>query len=473
MFPRESIGRAALGAALMGLLWTGCRDVLDIQVFTGPAGGSGGAGGHCVASYDNGLLHEGSLKPIGETGGTTTTTSTSGDAGAAQTPELPACSSFVNPVLVVGSDSVPPVLKQIGPSLAADELSPITVLYLETRSCAAIDALYGRTALEGTACYYAADGETDDSECGEIGARACTLGGLPVDVAVSDVFPETCDRAEDPAIEHRAGPIQAAVFLTTARSSQEAISWEAARASYDPESASIAPPWDDENLLFQRITASGTQRLIAEALDLDPNKLLRGVSFSSSSKLIAEVEAINDSGGADAERVLGIYDVSNADRRTKDGQVGFKVLAYQKQGAACAVKPDANGYDKANVRKGAYDLWSPLHFVRRKGTDSEKAATRVLDLILMDPKVTVSGVSRADVFTTWVTRSFVPECAMEWRREGEMSELLPHETSSCKNAFECTLQVNGTGACARCDEQSSACKSGSHCDFRFGYCEDN
>lgn len=476
MSSRESIGRAGrlapLAAAVTALMWTGCRDVLNIETFTGPQGGTGGD--DCIASYDNGLLQKGQLKAIGGAGGTTTTTSTSsGDAGGSETPALVACSSFVNPVLLYGSDSVPPILRQIGPSLAADELGPITVIYAEARSCEAVDALYDEKPLEGIGCYYAADGAVDDSECGEIGAQACALSGLPIDVAVSDVFPATCNRAEDPAFEHRAGPIQAAVFLTSAKSSQEAISWEAARASYDPASTEIAPPWEDENLLFQRITASGTQRLVATALGLDPNELMRGVSFSSSSKLIAEVEAIDAGGAEGAERVLGIYDVSNADRRTKDGQVGFKVLAYQKKGDACAVKPDANGYDKANVRNGTYDLWSPLHFVRRKGAGDEKAVTRVVDLVLMDPTVTVEGVSRADVFTTWVTRSFVPECAMEWERDGEMRPLKPHETSSCKNAFECTLHVNGPGACARCDDQSSTCPGGSHCDFRFGYCEDN
>ncbi len=168
---------------------------------------------------------------------------------------------------------------------------------------------------------------------------------------------------------------------------------------------------------------------------------------------------------------------------TRDGQTAFPVATSELQLAdgvsglvsmlSARGKPDANGYDKANVRNGTYDLWSPLHFVRRKGAGDEKAATRVLDLVLMDPTVTVEGVSRADVFTTWVTRSFVPECAMEWERDGEMRPLKPHETSSCKNAFECTLHVNGPGACARCDDQSSTCPGGSHCDFRFGYCEDN
>ncbi|MEZ4294576.1 MAG: hypothetical protein R3B70_06345 [Polyangiaceae bacterium] len=391
---------------------------------------------------------------------------------------LVSCASLPNPVLVYGSDSVPPILAKIGPRLAGDDASAITVVYAEDRSCPAVKAAIGGLAgsFNGAeiGCYYDGEPVSGEGECEEIGARPCALDGtMAADIGVSDVFPQTCGETVGGSVEHRKGPVQAAIFVTTARSSVQAISQKAAEAVYSPDSAEVAPPWDDEAYALQRIPGSGTQRLMATALGVDPDQLMRGKSLSSSSTLIGTIEGWNESlKGAEVDKVLGIYDVSNADRRTKDGKVGFRALAFKAEGADCGFLPDASGYDKAHVRDGQYPIWSPLHFVARKDSPRSKEIKRVLDLVLMDPVAAVVGVSRAEVFATWVSRSFVPECAMAVQRDSEMGALTP-TTPTCTCAFEAVLKVASAPGCKPCDESSSACDEGYHCDYRFGSCEPN
>lgn len=427
----------------------------------------------CVSGYDESLIHEGAMAPLeGGSAASTTSSAATGGSGGGE-PAMPLCSSFPNVVFVYGSDSVPPILQQIAPRLAAEELSPTTIVYAEARSCAAVDAVIDAKAPATTGCYYTADSEGDGSDCAEIGARECLLdGGQVPDIGVSDIYPETCNRAKSPDFSHRTGPIQASIFVTAMQSSMQSISREAARVTYDPMSQQIAPPWSNENHIFQRIRESGTQRLVATYLGLSPDELFRGMSFTSSSKLIGEIEAMSQElAKEEAAEVLGFYDVSNGDRRAKLGNAGWKPLALMADDG-CAYLPDESGFDKRSVRNGHYPLWSPLHFVTRNGAPNEKLVKRVADLILMDPNVSVEGVSRADVFATWVTRSFVPECAMTVARESEMGPLLEVEPT-CVCAFEDILKIAPPGACPVCDDTGAGCPEGYHCDFRFNYCERN
>lgn len=475
---RPLMVRCTLAAAAIGPLAVGCQDIWDIGPFD-PALPSTSTP---CQSYDNAanisigtptsIPNTGSDAPASD-GGMTSSNETEEADGGTPVP----CSALPHPIFIVGSDSVPPILEKIGPALA--EEGTATLVYVEKRSCAAVEAVYATPTLTGTACFYSKD-KASEGACANFGASECSLEGSlfapgPIaDIGVSDVFPETCGKDSSPHVEHRPGPVQAAIFVTTARSSQEVISWEAAKAIYDPASDQVASPWTDLSFVSQRITESGTQRLVATLLGLDPDTLMNGVSFTSSSNLISGIEQLNESAPeGDVDKVLGIYDVSNRDRRWKSGESGFETLAFQASDSKCGYKPDVNGFDKANVRNGRYVLWSPLHFVRRTDGDEEhmNSVTRVLDLILMDPKTSIDGVTKYEVFVTWVNRGFVPDCAMQVQRDSEMGELST-QTTTCTCAFERALMLNDTAGCGHvCNEIAPDCPARSHCDFRFGSCE--
>src|SRR5205814_1125309 len=114
----------------------------------------------------------------------------------------------------------------------------------------------------------------------------------------------------------------------------------------------------DPTVIFQRTGGSGTQNMIATAINVPAAKWQPSTNTNSSSDLIfAAITGAATAGKANA--AIGILSTDYMDLHRDT----VKELAYQHTGQSCGYLPDsdANAFDKANVRDGHYMIWGPLH----------------------------------------------------------------------------------------------------------------
>src|SRR5262249_54707045 len=154
-------------------------------------------------------------------------------------------------------------------------------------------------------------------------AQTCQVvaPGVPIDVAVSDVFSDTCDSSYklSSTIDDFPGPIQAMTFVVPNGSMQESISAEAAYFIYGFGADSGADPWTNPMFLFQRGGGSGTQQMIARGIKV-PAAAWQGTLATSSDDMKNKVSL-----SMQPENTLGILAADVA----QDNQAQVKMLAYQ------------------------------------------------------------------------------------------------------------------------------------------------
>lgn len=126
--------------------------------------------------------------------------------GAAATVARPAlagpCAGLPNPVYITGSSAVKPLLASLATVLAG-ATPPVTIIYKGAGSCAGIDAFFGDLPITGAGLSY---WDTSAEQKCDV-----DVAGVPVDVAVSDVFATTCNAsyALTNTINDFQGPVQA------------------------------------------------------------------------------------------------------------------------------------------------------------------------------------------------------------------------------------------------------------------------
>lgn len=338
---------------------------------------------------------------------------------------------------------------------------PIYAVYKDDAgACSGIDALtgLGSTTITGSAYYW------DDA-----GARqVCTLplGGQAVDFAVMGNGPLLCPLVTDPSlvagIVDRKGPISSVNLIVPNASSQQSISAEALYLVYGFGAAADVAPWNnpDPSYYIHRNENSFVQIYVALATGL-PLTRFYGVDAGSNSNSVAYLTAL-----ANPEQGIAFVsgDVADANRAT------VRTLAYQHFDQNAGVWPDssATAFDKANVRNGAYHLWSEVHVFGREGTTPGTFA---------DPNVGTlidyfSGVSQPAGTTQTITETAilnknVPTCAMRVKRDEDLGPVYawdPPEPCGCFFDFSAT----GATTCDACDD-ANPCAAGV---CRFGFCEE-
>jgi hypothetical protein len=366
---------------------------------------------------------------------------------------------------MTGSSNFPPLLSKLASLIVTAGYTPV---YQVTSSCAGVASVFGadpgsRVLSDPTpgsggqyAAYYAQDGS----------ATPCLLGpgGAAVDVGESDIFSTTCDPSEVPggAVGEYLGPIQAMVFVVPGKSSQTAISAEAARMVFGM-GGRAASPWTNPSLYFVRNAGTGTQQLIGHAIDV-PAGAFWGVDRGTASKVDALLRVISDA--SLAEQAIGIlatnyYDVDRAN---------VKALAFRATGQECAYLPDSTEFtkDKRNVRDGHYVIWGPLHFFASvaNGVPVSPAAQTFVSIV----SVPDLAQSLLDAF---VGASLVPSCAMTVTRSTELGPLSAYAAPfQCGCYFEASPSVNGTApaGCAPC-ATAADCTDPARPACNLGYCE--
>jgi ABC-type phosphate transport system substrate-binding protein len=366
----------------------------------------------------------------------------------------PDCNTLPGSTYITGSSAVKPFMAGLGKALSGTT----TLIYKGQGSCVGVDAVLSSTKITGTASYWDATGTE----------KTCNLdpAGVVADIGVSDVFAQSCPgvAALPAGVGDFFGPNQVMELVVPTASSQASISAEAAYFVFGFGAAGKVAPWIDESQLFVRSATSGTQQMIARAINVPADKW-KGVSLGKSGDVLTGVAS-----SVNPELAIGILsaDVADANRDK------VKTLAFEafKQ-TTCGFWPDstATSFDKRNVRDGHYPIWGPLHFFANVGANNVPTKPDAANLIgYFTGKVPVpAGVSLLDLE---ISAHTVPSCAMKVQRStelGDVSAFTPADPCGCY--FESKLNGSPAMGCTACTADAECGGSATHC--RHGFCEAN
>jgi hypothetical protein len=386
---------------------------------------------------------------------------------------VPLCSTLPGTVVYLESgDTQENLLKVVGRQLR--DQANITLAFVLTGSCGITSDMYsGNTLIAGTSIDYIPSTAENPSWDPTQPEANCAVGssGAPIDVGIAALFVQSCGLGGPPAGSGLAlvqGPIQAYTFVVPTASSAEAIWAEEAYYAFGFGDENKLHPWDDQDLMFIRPPSKSTLVVLADNIQVPPNKW-HGVAENASSDVVTAVST-----SPSPQPTIGILgaEVYDADR-----SAGIKTLAYRTFGQYHAYYPDstATAFDKKNVRDGHYTLWSPTVYITpvdASGAPTNPAVAYLEDLVLGaegatygDGGTAISGL--ADVIKV----GLIPDCAMSVTRTADGGPLSLYTPSApCHCAFESQIPgANGATppGCVTCSTDA-AC-SGGKC--RHGFCE--
>lgn len=380
------------------------------------------------------------------------------------------------PIYLGGSTALQPFVKSVGPKLAEQSGSPYTLFYFGGGSCTGVNNVVDPTAnplaASTSLTYYVTD--TD----GGVATKSCTLPPSQngkLDVAISDVFVETCTSTARPAsIGDFRGPAQSMVFVVPNGSTQTAITAEEAYIAIGfGGSQHQASPWtaDPATNFFFRANSSGTKLVLSAAIQV-PAAKWKGQALGGSGNVFSGLTAVS---GTAAESSLGILGLDYLDQNDTDGtprRSKIKELAFAAYGQKYAYYPDSTktSYDKKNLREGRYAGLGYAHFVSPvdgTGAPTQAKVKYVIDLLTGG---TVSPTPSFDVAKTIAKDAhLVPQCAMKVTLDAEGGDIKTYKPAdNCSCYFESLVGTASSG-CVQC--ASGSCASGSTC--RNGWCEAN
>jgi hypothetical protein len=362
--------------------------------------------------------------------------------------EAAPCAELPSPVYVTGGGRV--LLENLGKVLSP---AGVSLVYKLQGSCLALDAILNGTPMTGQATYW--DATT---------ALTCELdpAGNVADLGISDVFATTCLSLPSglPAnVGDIFGPVEAYAFVVPKASTQKSISKNAAYFVYGFGNGSGVAPWDDEAFIFQRDSASGTQQMMAAAIDVPPDRW-RGTPVASSGDLVTALTT-----AAQAEKAIGILTTEVAGEHA----LSLNILAYQADEQTCAFWPDSTltSRDKRNVRDGHYSIWGPIHLLTKLDGNGYPVNAGAADVIayLTGTKPAPGGL---DLIALLATTGLVPQCAMRVERHSELGPLMSHAPDrSCGCYYESL--ATGQSTCTACTTDIDCTEDTPRCNF--GFCE--
>lgn len=363
-------------------------------------------------------------------------------------------------IVITGSSAVEPFLEAVE-QLLGQESPPYSIAFQANGSCSGVDQIFStdatrrvvRDAPGRVSTLYRPDGSKAECSFGSAGA--------PVDVGISDVFSTTCNTGYVPSntIAEYTGPVQPMTFVVPVASDQMSISAEMGHVVFGRGNTdAAAAPYRDPQLYFVRNASSGTQQLIARAIEVDARRWW-GTDRGGSSRVRDLLKAVPP---ARASAAIGILSTDFADSERNN----LRVLAFKDRGQICAYFPDSTQQrkDKQNVRDGHYPIWGPLHFYARLsgGVPNPGAAAFVtrftlarIDQLLLD-KV--------------IDKGLVPTCAMQVQRTTEMGPLATFSPQfHCGCYYEARVNGSAPESCKACGGPGDCPSTAPACNH--GYCE--
>ncbi len=450
-------------------------------------GGSGGAAGSNVGSGGKSGASTGGTSAKAGSGGSSAgeTNDTGGEAGASEggeggapATESTACSALPGTIVYIESgDTQENLLKSIGRQLR--DTANITLVFNLTGSCTLTNDIYtgAKVVPNGSLKYIPSTTENPTWTVADAEATCSTgAAGVPVDLAISALFVESCGLGDPPAgsnLDLIQGPIQAYTFVVPTASDQTAI-WaqEAYYAFGFGDANPLAPtydPWNNDKFMFIRPVTKSTLVATAKNINVPPNKW-KGQSEAASSDVVSAV-----SGATNAEAAIGIL---GAEVYDGNRSVGIKTLAFQAYNQKAAYFPDssASAFDKQNLRDGHYTLWSPTVYITpvdASHVPTNPAVKYIEDLVLGNPGATPPGGGSAfDALADVVKVGLIPECAMQVTRSEDGGDLSPYTPSEPCTCYYLSKIPGAAGTPAGC----TACTAAADCGggaCNHGFCEPN
>ena len=365
-------------------------------------------------------------------------------------------------VVVAGSTAVQPFLSVVAPLLA-----PTQIAYQGSGSCNGVDGLFSpnpaRHVVKDIAGRPALLFNPDGS------SQPCTFGaGVPLDVAVSDVFASSCtdSYAVGDTLGEYLGPIQPMTFVVNSGSAEKAISADMAHVVFGRGNSDLdrAPfrdpamyPYYDPTLYFVRNASSGTQQMISRAIDVDARHWW-GIDRGGSTAVVTQLELVKSDR---ASAGIGILSTDFADKE----RGVLHIVAFQARQQLRAYYPDsaANARDKINVRDGHYAIWGPIHFFAQVTNNIPSPAAGALVLRFTSPRL------ERPLLDAIIKIGLVPPCAMKVQRRTEMGPIEAFAPSyQCGCYFEATINGKAPDGCKAC-VTATDCSAAQDCNE--GYCE--
>jgi len=267
------------------------------------------------------------------------------------------------------------------------------------------------------------------------------------DFGVSDVFPTTClpqlQVSGLPSNLHDFfGPVQTMVFAVPSSSQQASISAQAAYMVWGFGNDSGVAPWTNEAYMLQRGGSSGTQSMMAAAIDLDPFAW-KGVLNAANQNVLNGILAA----GAASNQTIGIMGADFAE----DNRSQVNILTLQDHGQTCGYYPDstATSFDKQNVRDGHYPVWGPSHFIVPVNGSGQPVNTTVQQFVnALSGTAPVAGLN---LLQTYVQRHIVPLCAMHVTRTSDGQDYTPYTPPvSCSCYYDFLTTGQAPSYCVPC-----------------------
>lgn len=371
---------------------------------------------------------------------------------AAPTP----CSALDNPVYVSGGPAVEPYLRQVAQLLQRSETQRLTVIWQLKSSCNAVDTVVrdtgasctAATCMTGQASFWTLDPRDNDP-------KECDLPttGARVDVALSDVFPQTCPAwSQTPptgVIDYSpsTGPISPYAIVMAQQAGETAIHATEGHFVFGMGKAAEIPPWQNDAVIFSFGDQDAGQLLVGQQLRMALGRW-KGVSVDTAEKAINLLYS-------DPAQGIGVLPTTVLDKRRAE----VKALAFKAMQGRAAYWPDRRPelFDKANVRDGHYPIWGYLHAVMQKDPamptmPRSKAGQRLADYVL-GVSSTVGG---KETLLLQVQSGLVPRCAMKVARKDDRSPMTPWVSSdSCHCWYDKNVQ-GGVLGCSECPDGMDA-----------------
>jgi hypothetical protein len=389
---------------------------------------------------------------------------------------VPSCSNatmFPNPIYLSGSTAYQPTAATFGGQMSGltDASLKATIIYNTTAgvgSCDGAQQILDGVMLSGTAVAYSPNPSSTDPT--NVTKTTCTLDGTTkADVGISDIFwpncPNLTSTPQPATIKDVQGPVQAMIFIVPAANTTfTKMSAEQAQLIWGCGPGGMIAPFDDVTGIMQRSATSGTQGIVAKAIQVPPTGFF-GVANGSGGALVTALTMYASM--HDPTKAIGFLAgdaFEQAANRPLLNPVAFQAFHQSK---AYYADSSNNAKDRKNVRDGHYVVWGPEHFfvnVDSSGTPTSAGAKKFIGA--------TTGTMYQSSFDYVQLQSLagvIPQCAMKVTRSDDGAPVTP---SIVADPCGCFYEKTRTGAttCTACvGTGTSTCTGGLAC--HHGFCE--
>jgi hypothetical protein len=367
------------------------------------------------------------------------------------------CATLPNSVVLTGSTAFQTAALAMGKQMAA-LATPVTLIYENAPGQGSLD---GATRIMTAADLVSTGAKYTDTTGAALTCDFTTA--MKANVGVSDAYWETFSTlgARPTTIADVPGPVQAMLFIVP----KGDTTWSGAISAEQAQDVWGCGVAGNINMLtnagiFQRGASSGTQAIVAKAINVDLSAFVGATPTGTGS---GSDNMRNNVSAGMAGKTIGFLAADNYDKNRTAATGSVDALAFRAfhQGKAYYADSSATAFDKKNVRNGHYTVWGPEHFfVKVDGTGAVVDAKAQAFLDALNGSAYLAALSGAKV---------IPQCAMTVTRSTDGGLLSPYKPADpCGCYFESIATgVAAPPGCTACTDDTPCTASGKTCHHTF------